>query len=136
MNLSREESKAILALPGALEKLALLLEKQNKISRRLARAHGQSLKTYLTAQDIARRLGYRSAKSVWDMPEVLDERIYPTGTSTPRWTEEGLARAIANMPREPKAVARRGRPRKAAAAVTGGDQSIRQTGPDAVGVHA
>lgn len=47
------------------------------------------------------------------MPEVMAERRYPTGTSTPRWTREGLARAVANMPREPKVRGRKGMGRAA-----------------------
>jgi len=95
VNLTQSEAAAILAIPEALARLTKLVQRSLNLQRRRSR-------TYLTPKDVARELRYKDASSVWAMPEVMAERRYPTGTSTPRWTREGLARAVANMPREPK----------------------------------
>lgn len=107
MSLRPEESKALLALPAALDRLT-------RVVILAARWQRQASRRYLTAKDVAREFGFKSAASVWAMPEVMAERIYPTVSSTPRWTVEGLARAVAKMPNEPRGVGRKAGMRDAA----------------------
>ena len=102
-SLKPEESKALLELPGALARLADLVAENVRATKRASRRRAREAKRYFTADEVARELRFAKGCSVWQMPEVLAERIYPTGTGTPRWTREGLDRAVANMPRQPRA---------------------------------
>lgn len=108
MNLSPAESKALLELPAALARLAELLAENVRATKRVARRQARLGQLYYTADEVARELRFAKGCSVWQMPEVLAERIYPTGTATPRWTRAGLDRAVANMPRQPRAAGKRG----------------------------
>jgi hypothetical protein len=107
MMYSTEETKAILALPSALKQIAELIEEQTKVTRRLARRQSRAAQRFLGTKDVAREFGW-SRSQIWNMPELMEEAFYPSGTSTPRWTREGVDKAVARMPRQPKTTGRRG----------------------------
>lgn len=97
MSLTAAESKALLSIAPALEALTVLLTAHARVVKRGVRRQARAQQRWFTAEEVAREMRFAHRSIVWSMPEVMEEAIFPTGSKSPRWTLEGLARAASKM---------------------------------------